>query len=183
MHKNPALVRGWTDALVLSQCDGMSATIPETLRSFYVENRQQLYTYAVALTGQREAAEDAVHQAFQRLLRRDSLPEDLRPYVFRCVRNAALDQHRRAGVREDSPFDETDGTGAVPPTDLIESRELVARLRALPSDERETIMLKIYDQFTFREIAALRGVPLPTVASWYRRGLERLRETLNRENR
>ncbi|HWA24297.1 MAG TPA: sigma factor [Lacunisphaera sp.] len=48
----------------------MSATVPGTLRAFYVENRQQLYTYALALTRQREAAEDAIQQAFARLLRR-----------------------------------------------------------------------------------------------------------------
>jgi DNA-directed RNA polymerase specialized sigma24 family protein len=47
-------------------------------------------------------------------------------------------------------------------------------------DERETIVLKIYDDFTFQEIADLRDVPLPTVASWYRRGLEKLK-TLLRE--
>src|SRR5258708_7473243 len=80
---------------------GMSPAVTETLRAFYVENRQQLYTYAVSITRQREAAEDAIQQTFQQLLHRRALAADLRPYVFRCVRNAALDGLRRARGRGD----------------------------------------------------------------------------------
>jgi RNA polymerase sigma-70 factor, ECF subfamily len=152
---------------------GMNPAAIETLRAFYVQNRQQLYTYAVSLTRQREAAEDAIQQAFQQLLRRGALPEELRPYVFRCVRNAALDGLRRAGVRQDLPFDEERAPDPAAPL-AFSPRELDAQLQRLNPDEREAIVLKIYDEFTFQEIATLRGVPLPTVASWYRRGLEKL---------
>lgn len=158
----------------------MNATVPETLRSFYVENRQHLYTYAVSITRQREAAEDAIHQAFHQLLRRGHLPEDLRPYVFRCVRNAALDHLRRAGAGRDQPFEDTEPSEAAAPDAVLQSRDLDAKLQLLTRDERETIVLKIYDEFTFQEIADLRGVPLPTVASWYRRGLDKLRALLAR---
>ncbi len=159
----------------------MSPTVTETLRAFYVEHRQQLYTYAVSFTRQREAAEDAIHQAFQQLLRRDELPADLRPYVFRCVRNAALDGLRRAKVRADSIFDEERTIDQVAPDTPAPflARELDEKLQSLSLDERETIVLKIYDDFTFQEIAALRNVPLPTVASWYRRGLEKLKTLMN----
>ncbi len=159
----------------------MSPTVSETLRAFYVAHRQQLYTYAVSLTRQREAAEDAIHQAFQQLLRREELPADLRPYVFRCVRNAALDGLRRAKVRGDSIFvEERTEDQAAPGTPAkFPARELDEKLQCLSPDEREAIVLKIYDDFTFQEIADLRGVPLPTVASWYRRGLEKLKTLLN----
>lgn len=159
----------------------MSPTVTETLRAFYVEHRQQLYTYAVSITRQREAAEDAIHHVFQQLLRRGELAADLRPYVFRCVRNAALDGLRRAKVRADSIFIEEstpDPTAAETPVPFL-ARELDEKLHSLSSDERETIVLKIYDNFTFQEIADLRDVPLPTVASWYRRGLEKLKTLLN----
>lgn len=76
----------------------------ETLREFYIGFRQHLYTYAVSITFNRESAEDAIHSAFEHLLRRGHLPADLRPYVFRCVRNAALDGLRRAKVHSDSSF-------------------------------------------------------------------------------
>ena len=73
----------------------MSAIELETLRAFYVESRQQLYTYAVSITGDRASAEDAIHGVFEQLMRREFTPTELRPYVYRCVRNAALDDLRR----------------------------------------------------------------------------------------
>ncbi|MBI2498036.1 MAG: sigma-70 family RNA polymerase sigma factor [Opitutae bacterium] len=158
----------------------MNPAAIETLRVFYVGNRQQLYTYAVSLTRQREAAEDAIHAAFQQLLRRGELAADLRPYIFRCVRNAALDALRRARVRGDSLFAVGPVPDPVAPADPAPglARELDGKLAQLSPDERETIVLKIYDELTFQEIADLRDVPLPTVASWYRRGVEKLRNLM-----
>lgn len=160
---------------------GMNPAAIETLRAFYVCHRQQLYTYAVSLTRQREAAEDAIHAAFQHLLRRDELAADLRPYVFRCVRNAALDGLRRARVRGDDGLYAAEPAAelvAPPASTPLLARELEEKLDRLSPDERETIVLKIHDDFTFQEIADLRGVPLPTVASWYRRGLEKLKNMI-----
>ncbi len=158
----------------------MSSPANEVLGAFYFENRQQLYTYAVAITRQREAAEDAIQQAFQRLLRRGSLPAELRPYVFRAVRNAALDGLRRAVVRRDSVFEETAAPDAAvsAPADALSPAELDQLLQSLPPDEREAIVLHIFNAFSFQEIADLRSVPLATAASWYRRGIARLRTQL-----
>lgn len=159
----------------------MTPAASEKLRAFYVGNRQQLYTYAVSLTRQREAAEDAIHAAFQHLLSRGELTADLRPYVFRCVRNAALDGLRRAKVRGDSVFltaPASEPAAPAGPVPLL-ARDLDEKLQELSPDERETIVLKIYDEFTFQEIANLRNVPLPTVASWYRRGLDKLKALLH----
>lgn len=155
----------------------MKAKDIESLRALYVASRQQLYTYAVSITGNREAAEDAIHGVFERLLRGGGLPADVRPYLFRAVRNAALDSWRRAQVRGDSVFEDApddSGPGSRPD-------DLAALLAELPGDEREAIVLKIYGGLSFQEIADLRDAPLPTVASWYRRGLERLRGKLTAE--
>jgi RNA polymerase sigma-70 factor (ECF subfamily) len=166
--------------MAANQSCGMKPVLTDTLRVFYVENRQQLYTYAVSLTRQREAVEDAIHAAFQNLLRRGEFPADLRPYVFRCVRNAALDGLRRAKRRGDSIYASEPAAAEVAPSASapLLACELEEGLEVLSPDERETIVLKIYDGFTFQAIADLRGVPLPTVASWYRRGLEKMKTLL-----
>lgn len=176
LHKSARSVRGWNDAATQAQIGGMNATDLEALRSFYVESRQQLYTYAVSLTGNREAAEDAIQGVFEKLLRGDARPVELRPYVFRALRNAALDAWRRTRVRTD-PIYRPDPEAA-PPGRVDNLDEL---LRQLTDDEREVIVLKIHGGLTFQEIATMRGAPLPTVASWYRRGLERLRGLLKDE--
>jgi RNA polymerase sigma-70 factor (ECF subfamily) len=159
----------------------MSSTETETLRAFYVGSRQQLYTYAVSITSDRESAEDAIQGVFEQLLRRGRLPADLRPYVFRCVRNAALDALRRTRVRCDSIFDVAAALDDGPSPPTFRPDEIERWLRMLSPDEREAIVLKIYNEFTFQQIADLRQVPLPTVASWYRRGLDKLKAMLTTE--
>jgi RNA polymerase sigma-70 factor, ECF subfamily len=161
----------------------MNARDIESLRAFYVASRQQLYTYAVSITGNRETAEDAIHGVFEKLLRSTDLPAGLRPYVFRSVRNAALDGWRRTKIRTDSAFEiaatmEADAPGE--PAGSV-ADDLEPLLAQLSPDEREAIVLRTYCGLAFQEIADLRGVPLPTAASWYRRGLERLRAMLKEE--
>jgi RNA polymerase sigma-70 factor (ECF subfamily) len=115
------------------------------------------------------------------MLRRGRLPSNLRPYLFRCVRNAALDTLRRSGVRAESIFDDSSAAAVAEAPALpavVPASELERGLQRLSSDERETIILKIYDGLTFQEISELRQTPLPTVASWYRRGLEKLKALL-----
>lgn len=151
----------------------MNQTFVEQLRQFYENHRQALYTYSLALTRNREAAEDAIHTAFQRLLRRGAAPTDLRPYVFRCVRNAAMDDHRRDKRREDGIFELSSAQHEGPTPGL--STELEQLLTQLSDDERETIVLKVFEAMTFQEIADLRQVSINTTASWYRRGMEKLK--------
>ncbi len=164
----------------------MSLPLREILRAFYVGQRQQLYTYAVAITGDRGAAEDAIQAAFYRLLRRgEALPAHLRPYVFRCVRNAAMDGFRRDKTPPDPILrsGEVDRPDPAAPADDFSADIAESALRHLSPDERETIVLKIYSDLTFQDIADQRDVPLSTVTSWYRRGLEKLRALLAPELR
>jgi RNA polymerase sigma-70 factor (ECF subfamily) len=151
------------------------------LDRIYLENRQQLFTCALAITRSPELAEDAVQEAFCRLFRLDRRPRHPKAYVFRAVMNAARDQVRRAppasaGVG-DLIFDPSPG-----PSAAVEEQELrrqIARaLLMLSDDERETIVQRIYGGLTFREIARVREAPMGTVAAWYRRGLEKLKRRL-----
>lgn len=176
----------------------------EQIRRFYETHRQELFTYALALTGRRESAEDVVHTAFHNVLRRGSAPRELRPYVFRCIRNAAVDELRRAERQghQDSLFAKRNGKtepayagahgaahGAAPGTaqssenDVAHDAEFLSvieeSLAALNADERESIVLKLYDGLTFNEIAAVRRVSINTASSWYRRGIEKLRTLLH----
>src|SRR5512145_540919 len=148
------------------------------VREFYEEHAQALFTYALALTRCASTAEDVVHEAVVRLLGRESLPRELRPYAFRCVRNAAIDARRR--TRPQVPvgiFELSDGR-----TDAGFDRalcsELEQRLLDLPLDEMETVVLRIQDGLTFREIAQVKKASPNTVASWFRRGVRKLRRAM-----
>lgn len=126
-------------------------------------------------------AEDAVHEAFCRLIRSSAKPENLKAYAFRAVRNAALDLVRRQGKPEE-PLPDFVFDPSPQPAKLAEEvefqRQVVEMMSHLSADERETIVQHLYGDLTFREIASIREVPFGTVTSWYRRGIGKLRKEL-----
>jgi RNA polymerase sigma factor (sigma-70 family) len=151
------------------------------LEQFYYKYRQQLFTCALAITRCPNRAEDAIQEAFCRLFRLGVCPRSLKPYVFRTVRNAALDQARRnPAVTQADPdfiFDPRPE-----PCDIAANhefqRQAAAAMMVLSADERETIVQHLYGQLTFREIADIRETPLGTITAWYQRGLKKLRAEL-----
>ena len=95
-----------------------------------------------------EGAEDLVQEAYLRLLERTSAgrgPADVRPWLFRVVRNLALDERRRLG-RGALPLagDEAE-RGAADPGDALERREeaglVLRQVAALPPRERRAVEL------------------------------------------
>ncbi|QNN24367.1 RNA polymerase sigma factor [Planctomycetales bacterium ZRK34] len=157
------------------------------LERIYTQHRQGLYTLALTITRSADAAEDAVHEAFVRLCRsRQTTSGDPVAYVFAAVRNAAIDQIRqrgRADRQHRSIFADAPPTEPVTPPDEAaaeaERDHLVRQaLEALPDATRQIIVMKLYAGLTFDQIAAACGQPLPTIASRYRRGLDKLRSSV-----
>jgi RNA polymerase sigma-70 factor (ECF subfamily) len=157
--------------------------VKQELAGIYVEHRQGLFTLALSIVRDPERAQDAVHDAFARLCRTAHRPTgDLTAYVFAAVRNAAIDICRRSPPGTVSIF-ETEGDSPEPsPAAQVAEHErdqLVRReLEKLPDAQKQVIMMKIYGELTFEQIAQSLGEPLQTVASRYRRALARLRETM-----
>ncbi len=151
----------------------------------YAEHRQGLYSLALAIVGVREDAEDAVHEAFARLCRmRTNGLADPTAYAFAAVRNAALDRLRDSRVASKmagSLFRSTASPAGDPVTALLDQerdRQVQAAVEALPAEKREVVVMKLYGQLTFAQIAAVLEEPLSTVATRYQRALEELRELL-----
>lgn len=138
----------------------------------------KLYGYALSLLGRPEDAEDALQQVFLSLVRREdaSPPEHLRAYLYRATRNEALRLQRRRrevlGVQEEALL-----VGA--PQDRREIALDVSRaLAALPEEQREVAILKLYHEHTFEAIGELLEISPNTAASRYRYALIKLRESL-----
>jgi RNA polymerase sigma-70 factor (ECF subfamily) len=151
------------------------------LDEIYRRYRRQLFTCALAVTRCPDRAEDAVQEAFARLFRLERRPRHLKAYVFRSVRNAAIDQLKRnppsAGEADAFIFD----PGAGPREAAADNefkRNVAQALQALADDEREIIVQHIYGELTFRDIARMRDMPRGTVTSQYYRGLAKLRDLL-----
>src|SRR5438309_2299647 len=112
-------------------------------------------------------AEDVVQDAFVRFWRRN-LSIKNRALLYAAVRSAALDLIRRdnrRARREVEVFGEAERTVQPQFEQLDDSqRELVAALDRLPRDQREVLVMKIWNELTFAEIAEALGISQNTAA-------------------
>jgi RNA polymerase sigma-70 factor (ECF subfamily) len=148
----------------------------EDVQELYWDHGPALLAYAAALLGDRGAAEDVLHQVFLKLLGgRFEFSAGARPYLFRAVRNTALN-HRRGRAR-DVPLD--DQQWLVKPVEAVEAGlALEKALRELPAEQREVVVMHIWGAMTLEEIAKVLDLSPNTVASRYRYGLSKLREIM-----
>lgn len=126
-------------------------------------------------------AEDAVQDVFASLLRLSSKPQNMKAWLYRSVRNRALNQIRSRGRRqrrEDTTAAETPSWFEPRPGEAIDARRAETALRALAEVEREIVTLRIWGGMTFEEIAATVPFSTATVLRKYRAGLAQLRKEL-----
>ena len=140
------------------------------------------------LTRNDHDAEDVVQEAYLRAYQFfDSFHGgDGRAWLLRIVRNTCYSWLEKNRPREPAvAFDETKHTAkrteAGPDAPLIanEERERLRRaLEQLPPEFRETIVLRELEGLSYKEIAAVTGIPVGTVMSRLARARERLQECL-----
>ncbi|HKB56629.1 MAG TPA: sigma-70 family RNA polymerase sigma factor [Lacunisphaera sp.] len=131
-------------------------------------------------------AEDVVQEAFIRYWRHQrQLPGDPQALLITSIRRAALDQARREARRV--AREEKSGGGLEehsfmfdpqPGDDAERRQEIEAALQHLPVEQREVLVLKIWNELTFEQIAETLGIPPNTAASRYRYALAALRKEL-----
>ena len=157
------------------------------LNEIYDKKGKQLYLIAYNILRSPQLAEDAVHDAFTRLYSMDRTPERLQAYTFQAVRNAAIDFYRsNQKIRDHGGQQQIDNQipgKPMPPGVYLENDERAVELNeamvCLSEDEREVIMLHIHSGLRFRQVAEVMGRPMGTVVSWYHRGIEKLRKSMN----
>lgn len=131
-------------------------------------------------------AEDVVQEAFARYWKRQrNLPGERLALVITSVRRAAFDLARRNQRRtaRETQAEEIWGDASEPlfetPLEGDERRRAIERaLQKIPAEQREVLVLKIWGELTFAQIAAQLELPPNTVASRYRYALESLRKHL-----
>ena len=126
-------------------------------------------------------AEDVVQDAFVRFWRRHHRIDN-RALLYSAVRSAALDlirRDQRRSRREIEVF--ADAERSVEPEfepGDDSQRELAAAVDHLPPDQREVLVMKVWNELTFAEIAETLGISQNTAASRYRYALAALKKRL-----
>ena len=129
-------------------------------------------------------AEDVVQEAFVRYWRHQrALPGEPMGLLVTSVRRAAFDLARRDGrrsAREERAWDAEDNVAVFSaPLESDERRAAIEdAMQRIPAEQREVLVLKIWGELTFEQIATELGLSPNTVASRYRYALNALRQQL-----
>ena len=148
---------------------------------------KRVYNYLLRITGNREDAldltQDVFLKAYQNLRKLDD-PGRFAPWLYRIAHNEAysLFRKRRPEAEAVERGPEPGGVGvnvAGSPVFPIELTLAVsAALNRLSSDQREAVVLKIYQGFKFEEMAEILGCPVSTIKSRVYSALEILKAEL-----
>jgi RNA polymerase sigma-70 factor (ECF subfamily) len=143
----------------------------------YENKAAELILYGRALGLSHSEAEDVLQETFVALMQKIEPPNQPLHYCVRSYRNRALNYRRslwRRFTRELESKNWFDRSMEESPLELAAMR----CLEKLPREQREVIVLKIWHECTFEEIAELLDLPANTVAGRFRYGLQKMRAAL-----
>ncbi len=151
------------DPIPRSGSGASEAQIEDAYRTRY----REFLRVAIAITGHRESADDAVHDAFAEALRTRG---DYRggaggveAWLWRAVVNRARNQRRWARLRRQRT--EPIGDGRPAPDTVIGDPAVRALVAALPERQRLVLFLRYYADLEYGAIATALGIRRGTVGA------------------
>jgi RNA polymerase sigma-70 factor (ECF subfamily) len=146
----------------------------------------RLRRFARGLAGKAADADDLVQAACERALARAHQYEAgtrLDSWMFRIVQTIWIDQVRARDVRKEDGDVAEERLGSDEPVRRIEARLELAEVRLaverLPPDQRTTLMLVTVEGLSYKEAAAVAGVPVGTIMSRLARARTALQQLLD----
>jgi RNA polymerase sigma-70 factor (ECF subfamily) len=144
---------------------------------------------SLRILGDRQEAEDAVHDAFVTIWGRSDqfVPGrgSVVAWLITTVRNLAIDRARRRGRRARIDVDalrHEPHQEVASPEDLSigawAAQDIRLALDGLPQDRRSVLQTAFFEGLTYAQIAEREGVPIGTIKSRAARALASLREAL-----
>lgn len=128
-----------------------------------------------------DTPEDIVQEAFLLLVRQGGVLENPVGWLYRVVRNRALNAARtsdRRARREAEIAAHADGWFEAASDDKFDAAEATVALQSLSMDQREVVVARLWGGHSFEQVSQLTGMSLSTVYRCYQRGIAALREML-----
>lgn len=162
-------------------------------------HRRQVYNFVFKMCGKAEAAEDIFQETFLRVLKNAHTYTPRAKFTTWCLqiaRNLTLDYFKREGLRQHASIDAgTPGNeehsmasllqGIDPEShEIIQNAELIAEVRkglqSLPENQREALVLRMYEDMPYAEISEILNSPEGTVKYWVHEAVNTLARYLER---
>ena len=141
----------------------------QTVYNWYRQYKTGLFRFALSILKDAHLAEDAMQEAFVRLLTQNRLPdsEKIQAWLYRVVRNICYDMlRRRKPEAAEAP------PSAAPREGNWEFIELIS---PLPRKDQEILALRFIGGFSHKEIAGIMGMTLHGTKKRYERAIQSLR--------
>ena len=165
------------------------------LSALYDRYRAPVYSLAAHVTHNAALADEVTQDTFMKVWTRAAqyqvMPGRLRNWLLVITRRTAIDVLRReyrasgryaAFEHDDLPL-RYEGVVDGRAEEEAAWRDLCFSMAHLPSEQRQVIELSFYQGFSQREIADYLGIPLGTIKTRARLGLEKLREIFGDDSR
>lgn len=152
-------------------------------RKLYDMTAPRLLAKAMSILGSRDAAEDAMQEAYVRIWRNarqfDPARGSASAWILRILRNAAIDRLRQDRmIARYQCSDEAAPELPIAPEPVTDRLDLQRSLALLTPEQRTTICRVVVEGWTHEEVALADQVPTPTAKARAQRGLVRLRTVL-----
>ena len=149
----------------------------------YLKYRGLMYHVAEDILHNRQDAEDSVHNAFLRIIKKFSRfqntpAKDLAPQVAVIARNEAISLQRKQ--KGEAPLEDWDSL-AEPSESISDYHALVDSFAWLPRTYRAVMEMKLLSGYSDGEIAAKLGLSKTAVSTRISRGRRLLRDIVERE--
>lgn len=170
------------EKLMIRIGQGDTDAAEELTRLLYPE----ILRYCLWHAPNRDLAEDAAQETFLKAIRyydRYVHKGKCKAFLYRIAANTCVDLYRKQGeisiddVSEDISCEE-------PEFERIHADlNFRHRIRSLPPDQQEVLLLRFGQELTLRQIAQVTEVPLRTVQSRLRSALKKLKSELEKEEK
>lgn len=164
---------------------------PALVAALYLDHGDELRRFLLGVLGDAQLAGDVLQATFTKLVERghETREESRKAWLFRVAYHEAMAIRRRQNVGNKAVArlawtKEATADAADQPLLRMESVEAVrAALDQLPSEQRQVVRMRIYEEKTFAVIAEELGIPLGTALGRMRSALGKLKKILAGQNK
>ncbi|MFA6024204.1 MAG: RNA polymerase sigma factor [Candidatus Gracilibacteria bacterium] len=154
----------------------------QTFSAHYQDLFPKIYSFIYYRVNDRQTAEDLTSQTFLKGFENfehfDPTKASVKTWLYTIARNTLIDHFRKTRASVD-----LEAAEEVPSEEMIlesiianeENKELRALLSTLPKDARSLILMRLWDELSYQEIAEITGKSEASLKMTYSRALTQLR--------